>query len=83
MKIFNYRLIDEEQPTLSSRAGYGWKQYHTMDEINDWLDLMLERYPRELTNYNIGKTYEKRNIRAIKLSHRPERVCVTRELFCK
>lgn len=67
-------MIDEEQPTLSPRAAYGWKQYHTIDEIYDWMDQMLRRYPRELTNYNIGKTHEKRKIRAIKLSHRSERV---------
>lgn len=67
-------MIDEEQPMLSPRAAYGWKQYHTIDEIYDWMDQMLRRYPRELTNHNIGKTHEKRNIRAIKLSHRPERV---------
>lgn len=68
-------MIDEEQPALTSRASYGWKQYHTIDEIYDWLDQMTRRYPRELTNYNIGKTHEKRNIRAVKLSYNPERVC--------
>ncbi|XP_055294946.1 zinc carboxypeptidase-like [Sitodiplosis mosellana] len=74
LKIDNLqRLIDEEQPSLTTRAAYGWKQYHTIDEIYDWLDQMTRRYPRELTNYNIGKTYEKRNIRAVKLSHNPER----------
>lgn len=77
-----YRLIDEEQPALTSRASYGWKQYHTIDEIYDWLDQMTRRYPRELTNYNIGKTHEKRNIRAVKLSYNPERVC-SFEFFIK
>lgn len=73
---FENRLIDEEQPALTTRASYGWKQYHTIDEIYDWLDQMTRRYPRELTNYNIGKTHEKRNIRAVKLSYNPERVCL-------
>lgn len=74
----HFSLIDEEQPSVSSpttRAAYGWKQYHTITEIYDWLDQQLRQHPRELTNYVIGKTHEKRNIRAIKLSHRPERVC--------
>lgn len=74
-------LIDEEQPELTSRAAFGWKQYHTIDEIYSWLDQMSRRYSREITNYNIGKTYEKRTIRAIKISHRPERVCLENTIF--
>lgn len=31
---------------------------------------MLKQYPDVLTNYNIGKSYEKRNIRAVKLSRK-------------
>lgn len=31
---------------------------------------MLKQYPDELTNYNVGKSYEKRNIRAVKLSRK-------------
>lgn len=67
-------MIDEEQSEVSTRAAFGWKQYYKIDDIYEWLDQMLRRYPRELTNYNIGKTHEKRTIRAIKLSIRPERV---------
>lgn len=68
-------MIDEEQPEVSSRATFGWKQYHTITEIYDWLDQQLRQHPQVLTNYNIGRTHEKRLIRAVKLSHRPERVC--------
>lgn len=34
---------------------------------------MLKQYPGELTNYNIGKSYEKRAIRAVKLSRKSVR----------
>lgn len=67
-------MIDEEQTDVSTRAAFGWKQYYNINEIYGWLDEMLRRYPRELTNYNIGRTYEQRMIRAVKLSIRPERV---------
>lgn len=72
--LFLRRLIDEEQPEISTRAAFGWKQYYTITDMYDWLDSMLRQYPRELTNYNIGKTHEKRTIRAVKLSTHPERV---------
>lgn len=73
--LFYSSLIDEEQPDVTPRAAFGWKQYHTITEIYDWLDQQLKQHPQLLTNYNIGKTYENRVIRAIKLSYRPESVC--------
>lgn len=73
---FSCRLIDEEHAAVATRAAFGWKQYHNINDIYDWLDQMQRRFP-ELTNYNIGKTYEKRTIRAVKLSRKPERVITT------
>lgn len=54
MQLLIYSLIDEEQSEISPRASYGWKQYYNINGIYDWLDQMLLRYPRELSNYNIG-----------------------------
>lgn len=67
-------MIDDEQPAVSTRAAFGWRQYHDINDIYEWLDQMLRRFPSELTSYNIGKTFEKRTIRGIKLSRHPERV---------
>lgn len=64
------RLIDEEQPQFPSRASFGWQKYYDLTEIYKWLDQLLEDYPNDLTNYNIGKSYEKRTIRAVKLSRK-------------
>lgn len=84
-KKFNYlyRLIDEEQPDASTRAAYGWKQYYNINDMYEWLDSMLNQYPRELTNYNIGLTHEKRTIRAVKLSAKPEKVNIIAFHFFK
>lgn len=65
-----YSLIDAEQPESPSRATFGWRSYHDLGDIYKWLDQMLKQYPDELTNYNVGKSYEKRNIRAVKLSRK-------------
>lgn len=69
-QILFCRLIDEEQPQSASRATFGWNRYYDLDEIYKWLDKMLQKYPNELTNYDIGNSYEKRTIRAVKLSRK-------------
>lgn len=66
----NCRLIDAEQPRFSSRATFGWKKYHELNDIYKWMDQLIKNHPDELTNYDIGKSYENRTIRAIKLSRK-------------
>lgn len=68
--VFRCRLIDGEQPRFSTRASFGWKKYYDLDDIYNWLDQMIKRYPDELTNYDIGKSYEERTIRAVKFSRK-------------
>lgn len=63
-----FRLIDAEQPTKLS-SSFGWKQYHDLPAIYAWLDELLKKYPNILTNYDFGRSYENRTMRAIKLSH--------------
>lgn len=71
--VKNCRLIDGEQPKFLARNSFGWKKYYDLTDIYNWLDQMLSRYPDDLTNYDIGKSHEKRNIRAVKLSRKSVR----------
>lgn len=64
-------MIDEEQPDFSSRADFGWTQYYNLEDIYSWLDQLLKQYPDVLKNYNYGKSYEGRTLRAVKVSHKP------------
>lgn len=66
--MFEFRLIDEEQPKYATRGTFGWEKYYDLTDIYTWLDQLLEQYPEVLTNYNFGTSYENRTIRAIKLS---------------
>ncbi|XP_055308561.1 uncharacterized protein LOC129572592 [Sitodiplosis mosellana] len=71
VKIANLqKLIDEEQPKNLDRSGFGWKQYNELGAIYAWLDDILKKYPKVLTNYTYGKSYEKRPLRAVKVSHK-------------
>lgn len=63
-------MIDAEQPKFSSRATFGWKKYYDLNDIYKWMDQLIKSNPKELTNYDIGKSYENRTIRAVKLSRK-------------
>lgn len=65
-----FRLIDAETPKRQPRVGFGWENYHTLDEINEWTDGLLQSYPNILSSHHVGYSYERREIRAIKLSHK-------------
>lgn len=65
-----YSLIDDEQPKfLASEETFGWEKYHDLTEIYEWLDELLEKFS-VLSNYNFGKSYEGRPMRAVKISHK-------------
>lgn len=63
-------MIDEEQPEDGTRSGFDWTRYHNLEEINEWLDELLENYPTILTNFEYGRSYENRTLRAVRLSHK-------------
>lgn len=67
-----HRLLNEVQSKmlLYNGAGYGWKQYYNLSDIYDWLDQMLNKYPKVLTHYEYGKSYEGRPLRAVKISNK-------------
>lgn len=48
-----------------------WDAYYTFEEIYAWLDDLVAAYPDIVTMINIGKSYEGRNIKGIKISHGP------------
>lgn len=64
-----HRFIDNEQPRIYSSV-FGWKAYYRLGTIYEWLDEQIEKYPQLLTNLTVGKSYQGRAIRAVKLSHK-------------
>ncbi|XP_059616969.1 zinc carboxypeptidase-like [Phlebotomus argentipes] len=71
LKVANVQeLIDNEQPKFRPKAdGFGWEQYHTLDEIYTWLDEQVAQYPNILTAIDAGTSYEGRLIKGVKLSY--------------
>jgi len=71
LKIENVqKLIDSEQSTTTKSSAFDFAAYHDLTEFYSWLDQLLEEYPRILTGYNVGYSYEGRTIRGLRLSYK-------------
>ncbi|XP_037842646.1 carboxypeptidase B2 isoform X2 [Chlorocebus sabaeus] len=55
--------------TVSPRASTSYyEQYHSLNEIYSWIELITERYPDMLTKIHIGSSYEKHPLYVLKVS---------------
>ncbi|XP_013107110.2 zinc carboxypeptidase [Stomoxys calcitrans] len=66
-------LIDEEQraaDTTTDNDEFGWTRYYELEDIEKWLDGILAAHPDVTESFEIGKSYEGRTIRGIKISHK-------------
>ncbi|XP_058821069.1 zinc carboxypeptidase-like [Topomyia yanbarensis] len=71
VKIANVqKLIDNERPLRTKRVGFGWDDYHTLDEMYEWIDSLVAQYENVLSVELVGHSYEGREVRAVKLSHK-------------
>uniref|UniRef100_A0A1A9VDE5 Peptidase M14 domain-containing protein n=1 Tax=Glossina austeni TaxID=7395 RepID=A0A1A9VDE5_GLOAU len=53
-----------------------WSYYPTLDEIYNWLDLIIRTWPNIVTGFNIGYSYEGRLIRGVKLCFKSNRKAI-------
>uniref|UniRef100_A0A182QXZ6 Zinc carboxypeptidase A 1 n=1 Tax=Anopheles farauti TaxID=69004 RepID=A0A182QXZ6_9DIPT len=63
------QLIDEESPARRRRA-FGWDEYQTLDDIYAWIDEQVAANPTILSVETIGKSYEDRDMKVVKLSYK-------------
>ncbi|XP_069443075.1 carboxypeptidase A1 isoform X2 [Ovis canadensis] len=68
-------LLDEEQEQMfasQSRArstdSFNYATYHTLDEIYDFMDLLVAEHPQLVSKLQIGSSYEGRPIYVLKFS---------------
>ncbi|NXY39724.1 CBPA1 Carboxypeptidase, partial [Pomatorhinus ruficollis] len=68
-------LLDEEKESMrrsrrvkrSSRT-FDFASYHTLDEIYDWMDVLVEEHPNLVSKIQIGTSYENRPLYVLKFS---------------
>ncbi|XP_058824810.1 zinc carboxypeptidase A 1 [Topomyia yanbarensis] len=66
------QLIDEERNRIETKrasGAFGWSDYHTLDEINAWLDKLALEYD-QVEVVEGGRSYEKRTIKGVKVSYK-------------
>ncbi|XP_005235383.2 carboxypeptidase A1-like [Falco biarmicus] len=68
-------LLDEEKKTMmkSRRIGrstktFDFASYHTIDEIYDWIDMLVDGHPSLVSKIQIGQSYENRPLYVLKFS---------------
>ncbi|XP_071639686.1 zinc carboxypeptidase-like [Temnothorax longispinosus] len=59
-------LIDQTMP--SNRSAFDFKSYHSLEEIYDNMDDLAKQYPNKVKVVVGGETYERRQIKGVKVS---------------
>ncbi len=72
-KQFKLKLIKEEKINNNGNYTFDYNKYHTLDDINQWMINIQKAYPQLVTIINITRSYEQRDIFAIKISVPNER----------
>lgn len=75
--IFNPNSIIDAESSAVRPKDFGWTAYNNYTEIYKWLDELLETYPLILTSHSVGTTFQGREIRAVKLSHKEVKQIIT------
>lgn len=66
--IQEQNLIHRLQPSNFQMNNFAYDKYHTLDEIHAWIDTMVTTYPALATSFIVGKSYENRPLKALKIS---------------
>lgn len=60
--------LHESQPSLFKVNDFAYDKYHPIAEIHAWIDQMAQQYPSLASSFVIGQSYEKRDLKALKIS---------------
>jgi len=64
-------LIDNEGvKRFASKYDFGWTDYYPLETIYEWMDLLAERNPNIVSVFDIGRSYEGRQIKGLKISYK-------------
>nr|KAF6368020.1 carboxypeptidase B2 [Myotis myotis] len=59
--------------TISPRASSSYyENYHPLNEIYSWMDVITEQYPDMIEKIHIGSSYEKRPLYVLKVSEKQQ-----------
>ncbi|CAF1432857.1 unnamed protein product [Adineta steineri] len=66
--IEGQNLIYKVQSSSYYADDFAYDKYHPLEEIHAWIDKMVETYPSLATSFTVGQSYEKREMKGLKIS---------------
>ncbi len=66
--IERQNLLHKLEPSAYKADDFAYDKYHPIDEIHAWIDQMVQTYPNLATSFTVGQSYEKRDLKGLKIS---------------
>ena len=66
--IASQKLMHDIRPSMFNAADFAYDKYHTIDDIHAWIDQMVQTYPTLASTFTVGQSYEKRDMKGLKIS---------------
>ena len=66
--ITKQELMRKLRPTHGDANDFAYNKYHQLEEIHGWIDQMVQAYPDLATSFTVGQSYEKRDLKGLKIS---------------
>lgn len=66
--IATQKLIHQLQPSYVNADDFAYDKYHSIQDIQAWIDKMVQTYPTLATSFTVGTSYEKRDMKGLKIS---------------
>ncbi|CAF0886703.1 unnamed protein product [Rotaria sordida] len=66
--IDKQKLLHKLRPSIVNDDDFAYDKYHTIDDIHAWIDKMVQTYPTLASTFTVGQSYEKRNMKGLKIS---------------
>jgi Zinc carboxypeptidase len=66
--IERQELIRDSQASSVNPNDFAYNKYHPIEEIHAWIDTMVQTYPTLATSFTVGQSYEKRDLKGLKIS---------------
>lgn len=66
--IEEQNLSRQLRPSTVNAENFTYDKYHTIEEIHAWIDQLVQTYPNLATSFTAGQSYEKRDLKGLKIS---------------
>lgn len=66
--IARQNLMHKLRPSKYMADDFAYDKYHTIEDIHAWIDQMVQTYPNLATSFSVGQSYEKRDMKGLKIS---------------